>query len=167
MASPSPAISSRYQGHEFRGSGPGHMRAQLLPPVLAFAGTLRAGTRVLDVGCGNGFFAGEFLGRGCKVVGIDLSESGLEIARRSHPTGRFERFAADEHLLENLAEDPFDIVLSTEVIEHLYSPWNFVRGCFQSLKPGGRFICSTPYHGYQKLCDLSRRCLGQTFPTAQ
>jgi 2-polyprenyl-3-methyl-5-hydroxy-6-metoxy-1,4-benzoquinol methylase len=111
---------------------------------------LKPGTRVLDVGCGNGFTCGEFLRRGCHVVGIDLSESGIEVARRTHPTGRFEVLPADDKLLEALGEEPFDIVVSTEVVEHLYAPRAYAHGCFQALKPGGRFICTTPYHGYLK-----------------
>lgn len=30
-----------------------------------------------------------------------------------------------------------------------------MQGCFQALKPGGRFICTTPYHGYLKNLALS------------
>jgi 2-polyprenyl-3-methyl-5-hydroxy-6-metoxy-1,4-benzoquinol methylase len=57
---------------------------------------------------------------------------------------------ADAHLLANLDENPFDLVVSTEVVEHLYAPRDYTRGCFEALKPGGRFICTTPYHGYLK-----------------
>ena len=105
---------------------------------------------MLDVGCGNGFTAGQFLAHGCTVVGIDLSESGIKLARESYPRARFEVLGADDHVLENLNEYPFDLVISTEVIEHLYAPRTYVRGCFEALKPGGRFICTTPYHGYLK-----------------
>jgi 2-polyprenyl-3-methyl-5-hydroxy-6-metoxy-1,4-benzoquinol methylase len=37
------------------------MHAHFMPHVLAIAGQLRRGTRILDVGCGNGFLCGEFL----------------------------------------------------------------------------------------------------------
>ena len=123
-------------------------------------GELRSGTRVLDVGCGNGFLLGHFLGRGCAVVGIDLSEEGIALARTTYPSGRFELLPADDRILELLEEKPFDVVVSTEVVEHLYAPRDFVRGCFASLKPGGRFVCcSTPYHGYLKnllICLFNR-----------
>lgn len=36
------------------------------------------------------------------------------------------------------------------MIEHLYAPRPFVKGCYEALRNGGRFICSTPYHGYLK-----------------
>ena len=126
------------------------MHRHLLPPLFDLCGELlRPGARVLDVGCGNGFTAGRFVERDCDVVGIDLSDSGVELARRAS-AARFEVMAADEHLLEKLECPPFDLVVSTEVIEHLYAPRPYVRGCYAALTQGGKFICSTPYHGYLK-----------------
>jgi 2-polyprenyl-3-methyl-5-hydroxy-6-metoxy-1,4-benzoquinol methylase len=144
-----------YNDYGFTDAGASHMHARFMPHVLTFAGTLDANVRVLDVGCGNGFACGEFLKRGCQVVGVDLSRSGIEIARRTYRGGRFEVLGADDKLLEKLGEAPFDIVISTEVVEHLYSPREYARGCFQALKPKGRFICTTPYHGYLKNLLLS------------
>jgi len=86
---------------------------------------------------------------------VDLSESGIQIARKSHPGGRFELLPADERLLENLRESPFDLVVTTEVVEDLYAPREWARGCFLALKAGGRLICTTPYHGYLKNLVLS------------
>ena len=126
------------------------MHVHFMPHVFAMAGEIKPETRVLDVGCGNGFTSGEFLKHGCRVVGLDLSEQGIALARTTYPQGRFELLAADDRVLEKLGEAPFDLVVSTEVVEHLYDPRSYARGCFAALKPGGRFICSTPYHGYLK-----------------
>ena len=41
------------------------------------------------------------------------------------------------------------------MVEHLYAPRPYARGCFHALRPGGRFICSTPYHGYAKNLTLA------------
>ena len=123
--------------------------AYLLGPLLGLAKPTE-GLRVLDVGCGNGHISAQFLARGCNVVGIDASVSGIEFARRSHSAGRFEVALADDDLLLNLQEQPFDLVISTEVVEHIYAPRPYVNGCFKALKPGGRMICSTPYNGYLK-----------------
>jgi 2-polyprenyl-3-methyl-5-hydroxy-6-metoxy-1,4-benzoquinol methylase len=140
-----------YKDYGFGHAGASHMHRHFLPPLFDLCGELlRPGTRVLDVGCGNGFTAGQFLERGCEVVGVDLSESGVELARRKYPDARFEVIGADERVLEDLRCPAFDIVVSTEVIEHLYAPRPYVRGCYTALRPGGRFICSTPYHGYLK-----------------
>ncbi len=148
-------MTTGYKDYGWKDAAPSHMHVHFMPHVLALAGEVRLGTRVLDVGCGNGFTCGEFLKHGCRVVGLDLSEQGVSVARRTYPQGRFEVLAADDRVLETLREEPFDLVVSTEVIEHLYDPRGYARGCFKALKPGGRFICSTPYHGYLKNLALS------------
>lgn len=127
-----------------------HMLPLLLPSLLRHAGPLGPGRSVLDVGCGNGSTVAAFLGMGCKVVGIDLSETGVTLARTAYPNGRFEVLDASGNLLEKLQENPFDVIISTEVVEHLYDPRSFAEACYSALKPGGKFICTTPYHGYMK-----------------
>ena len=139
-----------YRDYGFSTCAASHMHRHFLPPIIGMCGDLRPGVRVLDVGCGNGFTAGQFLAKGCEVVGIDLSETGIAIARRNYPDARFEVLPADAFVLENLNCQPFDLVISTEVVEHLYAPRPYALGCFQALRPKGRFICSTPYHGYLK-----------------
>ena len=142
--------SGTYKEYGFRSPQESHMHARFMPVLLALAGDMSPGMRVLDVGCGNGFTCGEFLRRHCEVVGVDLSLEGIEIARKAYPAGRFEILPADDQLVANLGEAPFDLVVSTEVVEHLYDPRAYARGCFGALKPGGRFICTTPYHGFAK-----------------
>jgi 2-polyprenyl-3-methyl-5-hydroxy-6-metoxy-1,4-benzoquinol methylase len=127
----------------------------VLPDLKRLCAGLEPGSRVLDVGCGNGSLAQEFGRLGYCVTGVDLSRRGAEIARKSWPEGRFEVLGADRELLSNLGERPFDLVYSIEVIEHLYDPVSFLEGCFLALKPGGMFLCSTPYHGYVKNLAIS------------
>jgi cyclopropane fatty-acyl-phospholipid synthase-like methyltransferase len=142
--------SSKYTSAGQRGC-----HAYVLPCILSFCTDLQPHSRILDIGCGNGSLALQFAERGHSVVGIDLAESGIRIARESCPSGRFEVLAADRSVIENLREEPFDFVYSAEVIEHLYDPRGFMVGCFAAVKPGGRFICTTPYHGYLKNLALS------------
>jgi 2-polyprenyl-3-methyl-5-hydroxy-6-metoxy-1,4-benzoquinol methylase len=122
----------------------------LLDPVFALAGAVGTGDRVLDVGCGNGFWASEFARRGCTVVGIDPSPTGIAIARDNAPKARFEVMDVSDHLLADLGEEPFDLVVSIEVIEHVYSPHTLAIGCWRALRPGGTLVLSTPYHGRLK-----------------
>jgi len=147
--------SAAYLPYQFVNDCESHMHPFFMPHLIAMAGELKPGTRVLDVGCGNGAACAEFLRRGCKVIGIDLSERGIDIARKKYTEGRFEVLPADETILQKLGELPFDIVISTEVVEHLYAPREWARGCFGALRPGGRFICTTPYHGYLKNLVIS------------
>jgi len=143
-------MESNYKDYEFNSAAESHMHRHFMPSIFAFAGELKPGTRVLDVGCGNGAACGEFIRRGCTVVGIDLSRQGIELARRTYPLGRFELLGAERDMLHRLGESPFDLVVSTEVVEHLYAPRDWAQGCFQALKPGGNLICTTSYHGYLK-----------------
>ena len=131
----------------------------LLGPVMELAGELAPSSRVLDVGCGNGYWAGLFQRRGCTVVGIDPSPTGIEIARATYPGGRFERVGIASDTLTLLGEDPFDLVVSTEVVEHLYDPPTFAAGCFAALRPGGRLVVSTPFHG--RLKDVALAVAGK------
>lgn len=143
-------MSDEYREYGYHHANATFSAPYVLPAVFELAGKVGTGTRVLDIGCGNGWNAGQFARRGCTVVGVDLSEQGIELARKSHPNVRFEVLAADSSVLQQLNEEPFDIVVSTEVVEHLYSPRPYAAGCFAALKPGGRAILSTPHHGYLK-----------------
>jgi 2-polyprenyl-3-methyl-5-hydroxy-6-metoxy-1,4-benzoquinol methylase len=145
----------QYKDFGFRDEQASHMHEHFMPHVLAMAGDLKPGTRVLDLGCGNGFTCGEFLKLGCRVVGVDLGQKGIDIARRTYPEGRFELMTVDEHVLTKLDEPPFDLVISTEVVEHLYAPRAYARGSIGALRPGGRFVLTTPYHGYLKNLALA------------
>jgi 2-polyprenyl-3-methyl-5-hydroxy-6-metoxy-1,4-benzoquinol methylase len=111
--------------------------------------------RVLDIGCGNGYWIGQLLQLGLTGVGIDPSAEGMSIARKTYPAARFEQTTVSEDLLQRLNEAPFDVVVSMEVVEHVYDPRAWAHGAFRALRPGGRLICSTPYHGYLKNLVIS------------
>ncbi len=111
--------------------------------------------RVLDVGCGNGALCGRLVSRGYDVTGIDLSESGIAIATAAYPSARFSVVNAADDYCEALGVPPFDVVVSTEVIEHVYQPRSMVRSCLRALKECGLLILSTPYHGYLKNLAIS------------
>ena len=128
----------------------GHTIKYLMPQILDLLGPITPQTRILDVGCGNGCITAQLAQTGAQVMGIDLDESYVELARATYPNIRFERLAADEQLMTHLGEKPFDLVVSTEVIEHLYSPDALMAGCYACVRPGGRIVISAPYHGYLK-----------------
>ena len=136
--------------HEFEDAQFVHHVAYNLAPIRSLAGTLRQGVRVLDIGSGNGSLAGWFQQQGCTVVGIEPSKSGVTAARKAYPDVRFVETVIRPNLLEELQEEPFDIVVSTEVVEHLYAPREWASSSFDALKPGGILIGTTPYHGYLK-----------------
>ncbi len=113
--------------------------------------------KILDMGCGNGYVANQLSLRGHKVTGIDLSKDGIELAQNTYPNTEFIVRSVYEDLAD-LGND-FDLIISSEVIEHLYYPKKFLQNAWLALKPGGVIILSTPYHGWAKNVLLS--VLGQ------
>lgn len=130
--------------------------AYLVPSLLKMLGKWGPSDRpcrVLDAGCGNGYVTGILLEAGFDVVGIDASASGIQQARANNPGGTFECLSVYEELKDRLG--PFDLIVSTEVIEHLHVPRRFVSNLRAVLKPGGVMLLSTPYHGYLKNLGLA------------
>jgi len=105
---------------------------------------------ICDLGCGNGFIAGRLARLGYDVTGVDASKSGLQIARQTHPSLEFVEGAIDANLAERLGDGGFDLILSSDVIEHLYRPADLLEAASRLLKPRGRLVITTPYHGYLK-----------------
>ena len=65
------------------------------------------------------------------------------------PDGRFEVLGSGDALNRVLGTG-WDLIVSQEVIEHLYAPRRFVAEMFDLLRPGGVCIVTTSYHGYFK-----------------
>ena len=105
------------------------------------------GSPILDVGCGNGYFANYLAEKGYCVYGIDASEQG-----GGNPERFFVCDVTSGELPPELRGIPFKTVISMEVIEHLYQPRAFVLFIRSILEAsgGGQFIVTTPYHGYLK-----------------
>ncbi|MBD1805042.1 class I SAM-dependent methyltransferase [Microcoleus sp. FACHB-SPT15] len=139
--------------YSYLDSNPVHHHDYLISPLLKLLSqeklSSQAKPRVLDLGCGNGSLSHLIAQQGYEVVGVEDSEQGVAIARRSFPDCHFIQASIYELPYAQL-ENSFDIVLSAEVIEHLLYPRELVRAAKKCLKPNGRLILTTPYHGYLK-----------------
>ncbi len=87
-------------------------------------------------------------------MGVDTSAPGIPISRQSFPECQF--LQADIYELPDTdMVHSFDVVLAVEVLEHLLYPKELAKNAKKCLKPGGRLIISTPYHGYLKNLALA------------
>lgn len=137
----------------------GHSQTYVRPVIEEYLSDVPRGARVLDLGCGSGSLLASFEDRGWVRVGVDISPSGIEQARRHYPAITFLLADATDDLPALLGKAAFDVVISTETLEHVTLPRAFVRNAFDMLRPSGRFVLSTPYHGYLK--NLAIAVLGR------
>lgn len=123
------------------------------------------GSPILDIGCGNGYVVNSLIKKGYNIYGIDASRDGIKIASQINNGRFYVNDIAAARLPEEILHIPFRTIISTEVIEHLYSPGKYVKFVRNILEQngGGIFIVSTPYHGYFKnlLIAIFNRGLGQ------
>ncbi len=91
------------------------LRRHVLGRALAEAGFDPRGRRVLDVGCGTGFFTAYYLDRGAEVTGLDIAPTSVERLRERHPGARF--------LLADVSEaeipERYDLVNAFDVLYHV------------------------------------------------
>lgn len=146
-------------GYRYAGASLGHQHAYLLPRVLSLLdglGVPEGDRRLFELGCGNGSVAHELSQRGWEVTGVDPSAEGIAQANAAHPALRLEQGSAYDDLAGSYGR--FPVVLSLEVVEHVYAPRDYARTVYELLRPpggGGVAIISTPYHGYWKNLALA------------
>jgi SAM-dependent methyltransferase len=129
----------------------------------------RAGPKLLDVPCGDGFWTSVFAELGFDACGVDLSPAGVEAAKKSYPGLRFYEGNAEEPL--PVPEASFDIVFSRG-ISHLHHKDLFrdaskkmARNLMRYVKPKGILLVSyyskrdkgsTERHYYHPVSDMVR-----------
>lgn len=103
------------------------------------------GAEALDLGCGGGIVSEGLARRGAKVLGADMAEESVAIAR-AHCQGQNLNVSYVRASAEELARDMpgrFDVVTCMELIEHVPHPASLVRAAAALLKPGGSCFFTT------------------------
>jgi SAM-dependent methyltransferase len=124
--------------------------SELAPPAFALRRAfmleeVRAGERVLDLGCGAGQFTQELAAAGAVSVGVEVAEAALARARAAAPELDFRLAQIDAPL--PLPDGSFDMVWASEVIEHVSDTATWLSEINRVLVRGGRLLLSTPSHG--------------------
>lgn len=132
----------------------------ILPNLTRLLGDVR-GKKILDLACGQGFFARAFAGAGAEVVGTDIAKELIAIARKkspafgrlgrpSSPTRSFWRaagkpssllrlqyYAAPADRMPFLKPESFDAIVCVLAIQNIEDMRGALRECARVLKPSG------------------------------
>jgi 2-polyprenyl-3-methyl-5-hydroxy-6-metoxy-1,4-benzoquinol methylase len=127
----------------------------LAPEIVRLLKQLGA-RKVLDLGCGNGALCGLLHQMHYDVAGVEYDSAGVQLASEKYQDVDFFNLGVQDDPVEVVMKRGLhDIVISTEVIEHLFSPHLLPQFAAKVLEPGGKLIITTPYHGYLKNLVLS------------
>lgn len=102
-------------------------------------------SRILDIGCAAGSFLGHLRKPCLDKTGVDIARKQIEYANQKYGNSRCHFIAGDIRQLP-LERESFDIVVLSEIIEHISKSQGgcFIARIHELLKPGGKLILTTP-----------------------
>ena len=108
-----------------------------------------ASSKVLDVGCGLGTHSCGLAARcGCAVVGLDLAETNLKLARaRTRKEGLSDLVAYQRGDIQDMpfGDAVFDLIWCRDMLVHVHRLQQALAECARVLKPGGAMIVHTTF----------------------
>ena len=119
-----------------------YQTAVILPNLLRLL-DIKKGEKVLDLACGQGFFAREFAGQGAKVVGADIAKELIALAEKNTPKDLKKKIsylvsAADR--VKNLENSSFDKAVIILALQNMEKVNEVLQECARVLKPEGKLF---------------------------
>ena len=121
-----------------------------------------AGLELLDIGCGGGLLAEPLARLGANVTGIDASEKAIQVAQehaekswgekswgekswgeKSELNVNYRALAAEQLAAMEGFQQKFDLIIASEVIEHVTDRYRFLEAVARMLKPEGVVVVTT------------------------
>lgn len=130
-----------------------HTGDYLLPALIKLLERFSPPARIFEIGCGNGAVANRLAQLGYDVTAVDPSTEGIKIAKDNYPECSFAVGSGYDDLAKQYGS--FEIVISLEVVEHVFYPRQYAATVASLLTSKGVAIVSTPYHGYIKNLALA------------
>lgn len=116
-----------------------HPKHRIMNYHKFFVDNVSENDTVLDIGCGNGALAYDVAKKAKKVVGIDLSEKNISIAKRNYSRENIEYIQGDA--LTDLPNERFDVIILSNVLEHIDKRVEFLRS---SKNLASKFLIRVP-----------------------
>lgn len=113
--------------------------------------------RVVDAGCGAGSLALRYAAHADEVLALDVSANAIAVAKGRGAPANVRFVEADLEARWPVEDGWADLVVSSEVVEHLYEFPRYFAELGRVLRPGGRLYLTTPYHGILKNLALAVR----------
>lgn len=104
-------------------------------------GNIQKTDKILEVGCGLGYLTYSLKRAGFDITGIDISQKAIELAIKTY--GNFYRCADINEMAKN-DHERYDVIILTEVIEHISNPVIFIESLKKLLTQKGKIILTTP-----------------------
>lgn len=121
---------------------------------------LPEGSKVLDVGCGNGLFLKKLLllNKNLQLFGVEVNQFLIDKARQNTSLARIDLVDLNKGFLP-FDNDMFETVFCLDVIEHLTNPLGLLKEIKRVLKPSGHLILCTP----DRFAFLTDQRFGKSF----
>lgn len=127
-----------------------YQRVLILPNLIRLM-QAKSGEKIVDLGCGQGFFARELAKLGAKVIGIDISPELINIARLQSPEGKanggqakqdksVEYFVSSAHELNFLKDESIDKTLIAMALQNIKNVQDVIAEANRILKPKGKLF---------------------------
>ncbi len=131
------------------------LRAEVLDAALAAAGVDPRGKRVLDVGCGTGFWTAYYRARGAAYTGLDIAPTSVARLATQYPDFRFVHLDVSDAP----PEGRFDVVNAFDVLYHVTDDARWegaLRNLAGVLEPGGLLLITDVFSDLPALAEHNR-----------
>lgn len=102
---------------------------------------------ICDFGCGVGTLDFYFASKGYRVMGLDISDKAINVARKSNEVMKLNskvEFYNSKDINKRVKNKKFNVILCLEVIEHVQKDMELIKYLINKLTNGGYLIISTP-----------------------
>jgi SAM-dependent methyltransferase len=131
------------------------LRRDVLDRALAHAGLDPRGRRVLDVGCGTGFWTAYYTGRGADYTGLDIAPTSVARLQQAYPAAKFVLSDVSEAELEG----QWDLVNVFDVLYHITDEARWERAVTRlarAVAPGGALLVTDAFRETPRPAEHNR-----------